>query len=73
MKFNINKYVKVRLTDFGRLRVKEYFKSIGLDSSYLVEDEAGWSKWQLWDLMSTLGPDISMGFELPFETEIEIL
>ena len=76
--FNINEYVSVRLTDFGRKRHKEDFdqwtSAAGLTLQYHppAEDEDGWSKWQLWVLMQLFGSVISMGCEQPFETTIRI-
>lgn len=67
MKFNINYYVKVKLTDFGKsIYCKEYKR-------FPEEDSDGWSTFQLWVLMKIFGKHLEMGFsEHPFETEIEI-
>jgi hypothetical protein len=76
--FNINHTVKVKLTDKGRqlLRKKhELFKGYaGFKDAFKLpeEDEFGYSKWQLWELMSDLGNETYMGGSLPFETEIII-
>lgn len=75
MKFNISNYVRVRLTDHGRQIHKQNTEAYGLGGVYYrppVEDDQGWSKWQLWDLMSVFGHSISLGCELPFDTTIEI-
>lgn len=79
--FNINNYVMVKLTPQGRYLHRkahhEFMASLPRipDLTYTppAEDEEGWSKWQLWHLMETFGPHISMGAEPPFETEIRIL
>ena len=63
MKFNINNDVKVKLNDKGRK----------ITNFTVKEDKDGWSKWQLWDLMSTFGKYISLGCATPFDTEIEIV
>ena len=68
MKFNVNEYVKVKLTDRG----KKILSAEGLDF-YHKPDKDGWSSWQLWHLMETFGKHISMSSFPPFETEIEIL
>ena len=85
MKFNINNSVKVKLTDFGRKvhrenmnRIFEFVPQYRTDKYYNrhykpKEDSAGWSTWQMWDLMSNFGHCIRLGGEVPFETEIEIL
>ena len=78
MKFNINNYVKVKLTDKGREIVKKsrvIYRAIGGDYSEveITEDSDGWSKWQMWDLMSTFGSHMYNGCISPFETEIDII
>lgn len=68
VKFNINNVVKVKLTDLGR-------KILAADTHrYIVlkEDRAGWSEWQLWELMQVFGPHLYMGASLPFEAEITL-
>lgn len=75
MTFNLNDHVLVRLTEHGRkLHRDDYDKS---KSPYPYkepeEDEQGWSKWQLWELMRAFGPHLYNGCELPFETTIEII
>ncbi len=79
-KFNINDYVRVRLTEDGRgidrMRYEEKFPR-HLREKYPYrppeENADGWSKWQLWHLMETFGRNISLGGILPFETTIELL
>lgn len=65
MKFNINNKVRVRLTPRGR-------EILGREKYLRTEDEFGWSTWQLWVLMSTFGEHVGLGFDPPFETEIEL-
>ncbi len=78
MKFNINQYVRVRLTDAGRAAHRKWwddlFQSPQLKSKYSPpkEDAEGWSRWQLHILMHELGPALCPGFPVPFETEIII-
>jgi hypothetical protein len=79
MFFNINEKVKVRLTDFGRKKYKEdlekLFAAFAINHTVQpkLEDAEGWSQWQLYDLMSTLGVYCTIGGELPFEPTIIIL
>lgn len=68
MKFNINHYVRVKLTDYG----KEILKKNDLEFLH-KPDEDGFSKWQLWVLMETFGKYTHLGYELPFGANIEIL
>lgn len=84
MKFNINDKVRVRLTDLGRktlavLRAKAnedmvaaYGPGIPL-RPIAVPEVDGWSEWQLWDLMATLGEFCGNGLPLMFETEIDLV
>lgn len=77
--FNVNHYVRVKLTERGRAILRRQHEAIfaGLARDYpYTEPEAdaeGWTEFQLWDLMSRLGPDCRMGFGVPFETEILIV
>jgi hypothetical protein len=76
VKFNINDYVRVRLSNGGKLthrrqhdELRKQFPSIGKYVPPKVDSD-GYSRWQLWSLMQTFGPAISLGSEPPFETEI---
>lgn len=77
MKFNINEYVHVQLTDFGRKTLKDAFDKFDADmgnmgSPYIapIEDEDGWSRWQMWELMLQLGHLLVNGGPTPFNTNI---
>ncbi len=78
MKFNINGYVRVRLTPLGLEKLKEEHEQLRLFCSAIGEftppktDSEGYSKWQMWLLMQSLGQYCRPGSELPFETEIKI-
>lgn len=79
MLFNINNYVWVKLTAHGKRLLLEQYEREMTESPYLrgklnlpEEDADGWSRWQLWGLMSDLGKHCVMGFEPPFETTIRI-
>ena len=69
IEFNINNYVKIKLTTDGR----EILRKKGLDFYIDKEDQYGWSKWQLWNLLQTFGEHIFLGCDLPFESNIKIL
>ena len=78
MKVNINDDVKVKLTAIGKLELErqhgllqKMFPHIGC-IEMPVEDNEGWSIWQLWRLMETFGSMLYNGGRVPFETEIEI-
>lgn len=61
--FNINDYVWVKLTDYGRGYL---FEKLGR----VAEDKNGWSKWSMWSLMETLGSRVLVGSCPPFEPTI---
>jgi len=84
IKFNINNNVRVKLTPRGhevnKRQHEELFLSIGkpeLIEKYPyappVEDEDGWSEWQLWHLMKTFGSSCGCGSDLVMSTEIEFI
>lgn len=77
--FNVNYYVYVKLTNEGRRLLRKnhedlYADWINTKPEYVetVEDDDGWSKWQMWVLMSELGGECLSGLNLPFETAIRI-
>ena len=82
MNFNINDYVKVRLTTNGHQVYAAYKKKQEADiraagvelESYdrHPEDASGWSQWQLWELMMIFGPHLYHGGPLMFNTTIII-
>ena len=78
MKFNINDYVKVKLTNRGRdiyyHRNDELNKipNVHFEPEYPKESD-GWFKEQFWIIMEIFGgKHMMMGFETPFETDIII-
>lgn len=80
IKFNMNDIVRVKLTDYGRRLHRLQFEHLFSNYQHLKhayhnppEDANGWSKWQLWNLMSTFGKHIYMGGENVFETNIELV
>lgn len=81
IRFNVNHYVRVRLTEYGReclMRNHEelaahYGGKLNFGPRDPEEDAEGWSQWQMHDLMSEFGKHIYCGCKIPFETEIEIL
>jgi hypothetical protein len=63
--FNVNEYVRVRLNDYGR-------QILGNGHRTIPHEADGWSRWQLWDLVSTFGAYVHLGVAPPFETDIRI-
>jgi len=78
MKFNINDKVKVKLTDAGKDEIRAQYEDLQLFCTSLrpyqepVEDDQGYSEWQLWHLMSTFGELMCNGGDLYFDLEIII-
>jgi len=81
MKFNVNEYVRVKLTPKGiqilknaqEARQKQFPAVRTFETFRMPEvDSEGYTKYQLWDLMDTFGNFVGPGLELPFETEIDI-
>jgi len=78
--FNINNIVKVKLTEYGKKMLErdhnEFWGSRGIlrDHPYTPhqEDENGYVKFQLWNLMEKLGKYCGLGCEMPFDTVILI-
>lgn len=76
--FNVNEKVRVKLTARGReLHRKNhegFWQGSGFAPGYepVPEDAAGWSEWQLWELMREYGPHMYNGCKVPFETTIQI-
>jgi hypothetical protein len=77
VKFNINDYVKVKLTDCGRKILEDQHTELKMvlpDAEPLHKpDEDGLVKFQLWELMSIFGGHLFNGCQIPFETTIEYL
>lgn len=63
MEININSRVKVRLTDTG----KKVAMQRGFKSTSELEDENGFTEWQLWTLMRVFGDLMSPTFDPVFE------
>ena len=78
--FNINDYVQVKLTAYGRKCLRDNYDKLNaayggqlpFKHSPPTEDKDGWSRWQMWSLMADLGEYISMGMNPPFETTIRV-
>lgn len=80
--FNINSWVKVKLTKYGESIITEQVNELnearrkrGIEGNIervIKRDENGYSKFQMYDLMSTFGSYMGITQELPFEVEILI-
>lgn len=74
--FNVNQYVKVKLTDEGLDILRKDNENMRKafpkwpEWKEPVTDEEGYAEFQCWSLMSRFGEHISLGSKLPFETVI---
>lgn len=77
-KFNMNDEVKVRLTETGIKELKRQHDELQAtvpvigDFKEPSKDEKGYSTYQAWVLFSSLGHLMTMGGDLPFQTDILI-
>jgi hypothetical protein len=72
--FNANEYVRVQLTDLGREIHRKHwepFCNAQLPYSPPKEDEEGWSRFQLWELMQLFGPHTYLGARNSFSLTIQ--
>lgn len=78
MRFNINHYVKVKLTEKGIEILKKQHEDIQKYALLLpdfeepAKDNDGYTRFQLWVLMCTFGEHLYNGCEAPFNPEIII-
>jgi len=82
MKFNLNHYIRVRLTEKGRYLHRSRHQKLmtwisennGRGIEYIAPevDKDGFCRFQGWDLMALFGPYMGMGSDLPLETEVII-
>jgi len=72
--FNINDYVLIKLTDRGKKILKENYDELQFEGKPTFKlpktDENGYSKYQLWGLMSEFGKYLFNGCKIPFEMNI---
>lgn len=72
MKFNINDYVSVTLTEVGATIYNDYYAPFIAERpeyyTWWVEKKASdVLKDQLWSIMQKFGPHVGLGFASPFE------
>ena len=74
--FNVNHYVYVKLTETGKAELRKQHEMLRADFPKMMEftptleDDEGWSKWQLHHLMNTFGHLMMLGNETPFENDM---
>lgn len=80
--FNINDYVKVKLTEKGKYIYYHQFDAINqniqkiggkpLNPIELKYDDEGYVEFQMWHLMEIFGEHLHIGCDIPFETTIKL-
>lgn len=69
---NLNDYIKVKLTEYGRKIYRSSFVSLGLPEPRINVDKDGYTRFQIYDFINVFGEHMHMGCELPCETNIQI-
>lgn len=64
--FNMNDFVKVKLTEFGEKVYAEHYKQYETKRK-LTRDDNGYSEFQLWQLMNIFGSNMYNGNKILFE------
>ena len=75
LKFNVNDIVRVKLTQVGLniIRKKEdCYRHLKISGIKRKKDKEGYTKFQLWELMSLFGDHLYNGCDVPFNPEIKI-
>tara|TARA_R100000808_G_C2153937_1_gene164643 strand:- start:6945 stop:7229 length:285 start_codon:yes stop_codon:yes gene_type:complete len=79
MNFNINNFVKVKLTELGIHELQrqhnelyKHFSNIDIAPFKINKDEDGYTKFQLHDLIRSLGHVLYLTGPLPFDINIKI-
>lgn len=70
--FNVNEYVRVRLTDVGRRIYEKSWRDVGVEPLPLKTDDKGWTEFQMWEMCHYFGSHMNNGARVPFETTIQI-
>lgn len=83
IKFNINDKVKVKITDMGYniwldwenqfIKFSSTIPVTTIEELKAKADKDGYTKFQMWDMMSIFGSHMNMGFENPIESNIILL
>ena len=69
---NLNHYIKIKLTEEGRIIYKKYYNSHNCEAPKLDIDDEGYVRFQIHDFMHIFGERLFMGATLPCETNCKI-
>ena len=70
--FNINNYVRVKLTEEGKTHYIKWHKDLKVDAVCPAIDSAGYCKFQMHELMNVFGSEVVMGLPQMFNSNIKI-
>ena len=69
---NLNYYIKIKLTEEGRIVYKKYYEKYNCEAPKLNIDDEGCVRFQIYDFMHIFGERLFMGTTLPCETNCKI-
>lgn len=69
---NLNYYIKVKLTEEGRMFYKKHYAKYNCDAPELNIDDEGYTQFQIHDFMNIFGERLFMGATLPCETNCKV-
>lgn len=69
---NLNYYIKIKLTEEGRIIYKKYYAKYNCEAPKLNIDNEGYVQFQIHDFMHIFGERLFMGATLPCETYCKI-
>lgn len=69
---NLNYYIKIKLTEEGRIIYKKHYAKYNCEVPKLNIDDKGFVRFQIHDFMNIFGERLFMGATLPCETNCKI-
>lgn len=69
---NLNYYIKIKLTEEGRIIYKKHYAKYNCEAPKLNIDNEGYVRFQIHDFMNIFGERLFMGATLPCETNCKI-
>lgn len=69
---NLNYYIKIKLTEEGRIIYKKHYAKYNCEALKLNIDDEGYVRFQIHDFMNIFGERLFMGVTLPCETNCKI-
>lgn len=69
---NLNNYIKVKLTEYGRVIYRNSFVKLGLPEPKIRVDEDGYTRFQMHVFINVFGEYIHIGCDLPCLPDVQI-